>query len=115
MSMVIPRLREVEAKTLRIYQSDLFGGLDPLIPPGSVALLEEIDGFPDTYEDSVKDEWERPIYAVRHGQDILCGYLENDGIHIALVPHPLSIGRRKTFLRHQVSVLGRFAFAAVPV
>src|SRR5260370_39672052 len=113
MSMVMPRLRDVEDKMLRIYQSDLFGGLDPLIPPGSVALLEEIDGFPDTYEDSVKDEWERPIYAVRHGQDILCGYLENVGIQIALVPHPLGIGRRKTCRRHHACELGRFASAAV--
>jgi hypothetical protein len=115
LSMVMPRLRDVEDKMLRVYQSDLFAGLDPLIPPGSVALLEELDRLPDTREDSVKDEWERPIYAVRHGPDILCGYLENDGTHIALVPHPLSISRRKTFLRHQVSVLGRFAFVAVPV
>src|SRR5260370_30115195 len=115
LSMVMPRLRDVEDKMLRIYQSDLFGGLDPLIPPGSVALLEEIDGLPDTHEDSVKDEWERPIYAMRHGQDILCGYIENHGHHIALVPHPLSISRRKTFLRHQVSVLGRFTFVAGPV
>jgi hypothetical protein len=109
LSVAIPRVHPMQYQLLRIQQTDLFNGLDPLIQPGAIALLEDVDRIPDTQSDPEQRNWDRPIYAIRHGQNIICGYLASDGQHVALVPHPRSSARRLSFLRNQVAVVGRFA------
>jgi hypothetical protein len=108
LSVAIPRVQPMQYQLLHIHQIGLFNGLDPLIQPGAIASLEELDRIPDMQSDLAQRNWDRPIYAIRHGQNILCGYLASDGEHVALVPHPRSSARRLSFLRNQVTVVGRF-------
>ncbi len=114
LSMILPRMEQFQHRLLRIHQNDIFDGLDPLIRPGAVALLEEADGLPDTHNDRRKHDWDRPIYAIRYGRELLCGYVENDGQRLTLIPHPKSSARRISFSHHRVTVAGRFAAIASP-
>lgn len=114
LSMAIPNMEKYRHRLLRIQQNELFDGLDPMIRPGAVALLEEGDEIPDTRWDREQQDWYRPVYAIRHAQGILCGHLDNDGQHLALIPHPRSSARRISFLHRQVQMMGRFLGVASP-
>jgi hypothetical protein len=107
LSMTFPNPRKLGYQILRIHQSSIFRGLDPLIRPGSLVLLDESAKQPNTQDHRELRDWERPVYALQHNTDILCGYLDNDGTHIALVPHPEAGSvPRISFLKHQVQLLG---------
>jgi hypothetical protein len=114
LSMATPRLQTMQHRILRIHQADLFNGLDPLIHTNALALLEETDRIPDVQSDAENKNWERPIYAIQHGQDIFCGCLVSDGQRVALMPHPRSSARRLSFLRNHVTIIGRFIALASP-
>jgi len=114
-SIIIPGLRKLENRILRIEQDKLFPGLPPSIRPGTFALIDELGDLPDTGADRDKDEWGRPIYALQHKQDILCGYLDRDEEHFTLIPHPRSRARRISFLRRQVEIIGRLIVVASPL
>ena len=114
-SIIIPSLRKLENRILRIEQDKLFPGLPPSIRPGTFALIDELGDLPDTGADRDKDEWGRPIYALQHKQDILCGYLDRDEEHFTLIPHPRSRARRISFLRRQVEIIGRLIAVASPL
>jgi hypothetical protein len=115
LSMAFPRMEQLQHRLLRINRNDIFNGLDPLIRPGAVALLEELEQPPNSQGDSKKQAWERPIYAIRYKSDVLCGYVENDGKRLTLIPHPKSSARRVSFLHHQIIVAGRFMAIASPL
>jgi hypothetical protein len=116
LSMTFPNLRKLGYQILRIHQSSIFRGLDPLIRPGSLVLLDESAKQPNTQNHRELQDWERPMYALQHNTDILCGYLDNDGTHISLVPHPEAGSLpRVSFLKHQVQLLGRVIGVASPL
>jgi len=114
MSMSMPRMAQFKHRLLRIHQVELFDGLDPLIRPGAFGLLEELDTLPDLHRDKEKEGWNRPIYAIRHKGNILCGHLDEDEQHIVLIPHPLSHARRTALLRHQVAIIGQIKYIGSP-
>jgi transcriptional regulator with XRE-family HTH domain len=115
LSMTLPRMEQLQHRLLRIHRNETFNGLDPLIRHGAVALLEELEHFPISHGDSKKQSWDRPIYAIRHNSDVLCGYVESDGNRLTLIPHPRSSARRISFFHHQITVAGRFAAVASPL
>lgn len=101
-------MEQFKHRLIRLHQTQPFQGLDPLIGRGAIALLEEMDRIPDTRQERKKLGWDRPIYAIRRDGEILCGHLDNDGQHVALIPHARSSGRRIAFLHHQVKMVERF-------
>jgi hypothetical protein len=116
LSMAIPNLERWGHRILRINQSAWFKGLDPFIAPHSVMVLDEQDVLPPAHTERHQQSWERPLYAVRHEERILCGYLEADATHFILVPHPLAATVARIALRRtQARILGRVAGVASPV
>lgn len=115
LSMAIPGMEQFQHLLLRIHQESDFTGLIPLIHSGAIGLVEEVNGIPELRADREKSEWDRPIYVIRHKQNILCGYLDYDGEYIALVPHPRTSARRLSFLRHQVDIVGKLIGVASPL
>lgn len=115
LSMVFPDLSKLKYRLLRVDQSQVFDGLSPLLRPGAVALLDEMDDFPPVGSNWGEPEWKRPIYAIRYKTYLICGYLHNDGDHITLLPHVRSHARRLTFLRHQVQMVGKWVGVAAPL
>ena len=107
LSMTIPRMAQLKHRLLRVHQRELFDGLDPLVQPGAIGLLEELDNMPDLRGDREKQGWERPIYVIRHKGNMLCGHLDQDEQHVVLIPHPRSHARRIALLRHQVEIVGQ--------
>jgi hypothetical protein len=116
LSMAIPDLERWGHRILRINQSAWFKGLDPFIAPHSMVVLDEQDALPPAHTERHQQNWERPLYAVRHEERTLCGYLEADGMHFILVPHPLAAAvARASFRRTRTQILGRVAGIASPV
>jgi hypothetical protein len=116
LSMAFPNPRRLEYQVLRIRQSSIFKGLDSLIRPGSIVLLDESTKLPNTHPHRRLQDWERPVYALQHKTHVLCGYLDYDGTHVSLVPHSQSGSiPRLTFLKHQVQLLGAVIGVASPL
>ena len=115
LSMRFPELRKLSHRLLRIEQAKIFDGLPPVFGPGTFAFLEECDDFPPTGIPWNGPEWEHPIHAVRYKGYVICGYVDLDGDHLTLLPHYRSRGRRLTFLRRQVQMVGRWIGAAAPL
>ncbi|QHN02740.1 hypothetical protein FTO74_04675 [Granulicella sp. WH15] len=114
LSIKFPRLQSMRNQVLRLHQSDRFNGLDPLIPAGAALLLEPIEGIPDTREDRSKTDWSRPVYALRTGNEIFCGYLEVNDKHYVLIPHPRKMSQRMTLSQNQVNEVSRVVGIATP-
>jgi hypothetical protein len=116
LSMAIPDLERRGRRMLRINQSSLFKGLDPFIAPHSVVVLEEQDELPLVYRDNHEQNWERPLYVLRHDERTFCGYVEADRTKVVLVPHPLAAAvPRMVFRRQQIRILGRVIGVASPL
>jgi hypothetical protein len=115
LSMTIPRMAQLQHRILRIRSHATFDGLDPILRPGTIVFIEERRHWPDTQADRRLSGWNRSIYAIRYRQEVLCGYLDSDDRHIALIPHPRSLARRVSFLRHQVEMVGKVIALASPV
>ncbi|MGC2164301.1 MAG: hypothetical protein WA634_20570 [Silvibacterium sp.] len=115
LSLSFPSLNQLKHRLLRVQKTNVFDGLSPLIKSGAIILLEETDKFPEPQSDMGAPEWERSVYAIRVNGRILCGYIYNDGRHFTLIPHHLSQMRRVSFLRHQVSMVGKWIGVASPL
>lgn len=116
LSMAVPDLRKWGHRILRIDQSAWFKGLDPIVAPHSVAVLDELNLTPSSLEEKHQYNWDRPIFALRHERRTICGYLEVDGPNLALIPHPFASGvPRMNFPRRHVQILGRIAGVASPL
>ena len=116
LSMAIPDLGQWGHRILRINQSAWFKGLDPLLAPHSVAVLDELQVSPPTHTGIHENNWDRPIYAFRHEDKTLCGYLESHGGDLALLPHSSASGTpRMIFRKRHVQILGRVVAAASPL
>jgi hypothetical protein len=116
LSMAIPNVGELGHQILRINQSTWFKGLDPLIAPHSVVVLDDLRVSPPFYRENHKQNWDRPIFAMRHDGRTLCGYLETHGETFVLLPHFAASGTpRVTFRRNRVQILGQIAAVASPL
>jgi hypothetical protein len=116
LSMAMPNLGEWGHRTIRINQSVWFKGLDPLLVPHSVVVLDELKVSPPLHTESQKQSWARAIFALRHEDRTFCGYLEASGANLVLLPHPAASGTpRMTFRRNQVQILGKVAAVASPL
>jgi hypothetical protein len=99
---------------VRLAHGSEIAGLDPTIRPGSLLLLDEVPSVPDARTEKTKFGWSRPIYVFRRGFEIVCGFLERDGNHFALLSG--ADGRVKTAFREEdLPQLSRVTGVAVPV
>jgi hypothetical protein len=116
LSMAMPNLGEWGHHILRINQSTWFKGLDPLIAPHSIVVLDELKVSPPLHTENHKQNWDRPIFALRHEDRAFCGYLEAHGANLVLLPDSAASGTpRMTFRRNQVQILGKVAAVASPL
>jgi transcriptional regulator with XRE-family HTH domain len=116
LSMAMPNLGEWGHQILRINQSAWFKGLDPLLAPHSVVVLNELNVSPPLHTESQTQNWDRQLFALRHEDKLFCGYLEAHGANLVLLPHPRASGTpRVTFRRNQVQILGQIAAVASPL
>jgi len=116
LSMAMPDLGQWESRILRINQSAWFKGLDPLIAPHSVVVLDELKVAPPSHAESHRHNWDRPIFALRQEGKTFCGYLEAHGTSLVLLPHPSSSGTpRMIFRRRRVEILGQVVAVASPL
>jgi hypothetical protein len=74
-----------ENRVVRLAHGSQIAGLDPTLGPGSLLLLEESPSMPDPHSDRMKSGWSRPIYVLRRGLDFICGYLDKNGSHYAVL------------------------------
>lgn len=115
LSMAIPDLSAWGHRILRINQSDYYKGMDTLIAPHSVAVLDVSDRNVPAGTASNARDWLRPIYALRYEGRTYCSYLEADSTYLFLAPHP-SAGTvpRIVARRTQTQILGRLIGIASP-
>jgi len=110
-----PQLRRWDDRILRLAHRNCITGIHPELAPGSWLLLEKLVMIPDTRSDRGKRGWSRPIYAVRRGVEILCGYLERDGNQFSLVAGDHEGRSKLTLLPDDLENVGRVTGVAVPV
>lgn len=115
LSIKFPQLRQWDERIVRLGEGSAIGGLDPAIGPGSWMLLEKIPQVPDTGSDRRKLGWSRPLYVLRRGLEIVCGYLEREGNQYALLSNSISDGVKVAFRAEELPSLSRVAGVAVPV
>ena len=114
LSVIFPNLRQWEDKIVRLAQGSHIAGLDPMLGPGSLLLLKEISSIPDARIDKAKSGWSRPIYVLRRGLEIICGYLETDGDQYALLSG-VDDEVKGSFRTKDLGQLRRVTGVAVPV
>ena len=92
------------------YQYALIGSEDDsmgdLIPAGSLVEIDRrqtaIEGF------AWKTLHERPVYVIHHAQGHSCGWCQQDGQELTLLPHPLSrMQVRRFILPQEAEIIGR--------
>ena len=115
LSMKFPQLRPFEERAVRLAQGIALKGLDPSISPGSLMLLENVSGTPDTERDSKRMGWGRSIYALRRGTGFFLGHLERSGNQYALTSSTSVSGLPIAFGQDELSQLSRVSGVAVPV
>ena len=75
LSMAMPNLGKWGHRILRINQSAWFKGLDSLIAPHSVVVLDELKVAPPSHTENHRHNWDWPIFALgmkaRHSADTL--------------------------------------------
>ena len=92
------------------YQYALIGTEDDsmgdLVPPGSLVEIDRRQT--STAGFAWKTLHERPVYVISHAQGHSCGWCQQDGPELTLLPHPLSkmTVRRFTF-PVEAEIIGR--------
>jgi hypothetical protein len=115
LSLKFPQLSLSGDRVVRLADGNSIQGLDPSISSGSWMLLENSPAIPDTRGDQRKTGWSRPIYVLRRGLEILCGYLERDGVGYALISSPYGHGAKVVFRQEELGELRRVAGVTVSV
>lgn len=80
-----PRLSRLENRLLRVSQERTLPGLQPPLIGGSWILLEELAATPDVHGEELRTGWQRPLYALRRGLDVIFGFLEREGASLLLL------------------------------
>jgi hypothetical protein len=114
LSMKFPQLRQWDERIVRLAEGCAIGGLDPSIRPGSCVLLENAAAIPDMRSEVTRTGWSRPLYVLRKGMKLLCGYLDRESNRYVLLSN--ADGEAKiAFGADELSSLNRVAGIAVPV
>jgi hypothetical protein len=100
---------------VRLPQGTGIQGLEPSLSTGTLALLEKVSEPPDTQSDARKVGWSRPMYALRRGTKIFCGYLKRDDNLFALFTDTQKKEPEITFFSDELPQLSRVSGIAVPV
>jgi len=115
LAVKFPQLRLWDDRMVRLAQGSPIRGLHPQIAPGSWMLLEKLPTIPDTRSDGSRKGWSRPIYVLRRGVEILCGYLERDGNRFALLTNSQEESPKLTLHSDELRNVSRVCGVAVPV
>ena len=89
--------------------------LDPMIPPGSVVLIDSQKRAISLRRDWT-NEFKRPIYFLMTREGYVCGWCELDTASewLTLIPHPLSsVSSRRWRYRKEIENIGRVAVVAL--
>ncbi|WP_212733134.1 hypothetical protein [Terriglobus roseus] len=90
LSARFPDLRAMEDRIVRLPVGSELRGTSPPIPSGSILLLNPSTSSIESVEHTHRaGAWSRPIYALRRGAQVVCGYLRIDENHYALGASPL--------------------------
>jgi len=82
--------------------------MDPLIPPGSLVLVDESRRKVAT--GGWIDERDRPIYLVEHREGYMIGWCHQDGAQLIVIAHPASTVPPRMFaFPSEVEVIGQIA------
>jgi transcriptional regulator with XRE-family HTH domain len=88
--------------------------LDPMIPPGSMVLIDT-----SKCEISVRKDWthefQRPIYFCKTQNRYFCGWceLDQDSQRPILIPHPLSAASSRGWRPAEIQILGRVVAVSI--
>ena len=110
-----PQLRSWDDRIVRLAQGSSIKGIHPPIAPGSWVLIEKLPSIPDTRGDWSKKGWSRPIYGLRRGIEVLCGFLEQDGNRFSLLTGNPEDSSKTPLQPGELDNLGRVNGVAVPV
>jgi Helix-turn-helix domain len=89
--------------------------LDPMIPPGSIVLIDSQKRAISSQRDWT-NEFTRPIYFLMTREGYVCGWceLDRDSEWLTLIPHPLSsVPSRRWRYRKEIESIGRVAVVAL--
>jgi hypothetical protein len=114
LSAKFPQLHLWDNRIVRMAGGCAINALDPSINPGSWLFLETIPLIPDPQNDAKKKGWSRPIYVLRRGLEIFCGYLERDGNQYAVLSNPRQEAKA-IFRAEEFSQLSTVGGVVVPV
>lgn len=114
LSMNFPNLRLLEDQITRLPEGAKVKGLSPALAPGSMLLLEEasVESKPMKENHDPEYGWSRPLYALRRGADIVCGYLRSESGRFHLLTGTES---EQILTETEEDRLYRVAGAVVPV
>lgn len=86
LSMRYPSPRLVQDQILHLPQGAEVRDLSPPLNPGSVLFLDKHSVISDRSVKVTQPEsgWQRQLYALQRGGEILCGYLRRDGVRFHL-------------------------------
>jgi transcriptional regulator with XRE-family HTH domain len=108
-----------DANAISPYRVGIIGKrdltLDPMVPPGSVVLIDTRNRDICPRKDWVR-EFQRPIYFLMTRESYFCGWceLEEDSQRLTLIPHPLSRApSRRWVYKTEIENLGRVVMVAI--
>jgi hypothetical protein len=114
LSMRFPQLRKWENRVVRLAHGSQIAGLDPMLGPGSLLLVDDSPAMPDLPSERTKSGWSRPIYVLRRGLEFICGYLDKSGSQYAVLS-AANGGVKASFRVEDLGQLSRVTGVAVPV
>jgi hypothetical protein len=115
LSLKFPQLRFWDDRVMRLSDGNAIHALDPPLTGGSWLLLEKVPTIPDIGDEKKQVGWSRPIYILRKGFEVFCGYLEQEAHQYVLVSGTHNPAPGLVFPTNEFSQLNRVAGAAVPV
>lgn len=115
LSIRFPQLHRWSDQIVRLAKGADIEGLNPGIGAGSWMLLENIAETPNVHIDRTKSGWSRPIYVLRRGIEIFCGYLEREDNRYALLSGTRGNNVKVTFDIGELAELNRVSGIAVLV
>ena len=113
LSMKFPQPQAFEDRVIRMPEAVHLDGLSPPLTPGSVLLLEALT---DAVNPIMRGSgWSRPIYVLRRGTEVLCGYLRAVENRIVLTRDLRDTAGDVKLSEQDMRQLSRVIGAAVPV
>jgi hypothetical protein len=116
LAMKYPRPQSLEDRVIQLPTGIELRGLSPAPTAGSLLLLDDVSFSPEHYRDEPRGTgWSRPIYALRRGAEVICGYLGVDQDRYVLTKDPRGQELAAVAHRTEAHQLSRVCGIAVPV